>query len=225
MGESWKGETTQVVRYDLGGIGMLIRYPVSARLSGDDKLKEGSRTQYTLNTKNKIVTKTKLVSSTGHPTAEFDRSQFVFIKAISQHPYHPGIRASDMQNLYLRLILTQTTQCLIAPHFRGDFGQPDYPPRMITIDDPILNETRAIMDPLIKQAMGIWRSMVLITRTYGTNVSFVGNEDGSMSVMSMKRGLYEHVGLSEKTLGKMGHAKRECQGPFPVYVLMEQHRG
>lgn len=31
-GESWNGGTTQLVRYDLGGIGMLVRYPVLARV-------------------------------------------------------------------------------------------------------------------------------------------------------------------------------------------------
>jgi hypothetical protein len=65
------------------------------------------------------------------------------------------------------------------------------------------------MDPLIKQAMGMWRSMILITRKYGKNVSFVGNEDGSVGVFPMRRGPYEHVGLSEKVFSMLGKAKRE----------------
>jgi hypothetical protein len=31
-GEGWKGGTTQVVRYEMGGMGTLVRYPVAARL-------------------------------------------------------------------------------------------------------------------------------------------------------------------------------------------------
>jgi len=42
--------------------------------------------------------------------------------------------------------------------------------------------------------------MVNITRKLGRNVSFVGNEDGSIQVLRMKKGSYEHVGLSKMAL-------------------------
>jgi hypothetical protein len=131
------------VRYQVGGMGMMIRYPVSARFAGDDGIKDDMKVQYTLDTKNKIMTRTKTHNkTTSKQYSGIDRSKLVFIKAISQHPFHPDIRPSDMDNLYLRLVLTQTTQCLIAPHYRGDFARPDHPPRMITIDDPIFDKAK-----------------------------------------------------------------------------------
>lgn len=95
---------------------------------------------------------------------------------------------------------------MIAPHFKGDFKTHDHPPRIVSIHDSIFDEARAEVGPLFKQAIGAWRNMVNITRKLGRNVSFVGNEDGSIEVLRMKRGPYGHVGLSEMALKMLSDA-------------------
>ena len=196
---------------------MMIRYPASARLAGegDSELKESMKVHHGLDTKNKI----KTISQSRPPRAEqirtgesIDRSQFIMIKVVAQHPDLPYIRPSDLDNLYLPLVLTQTDRCLIAPHYRGDFSQHEFKPRMISINDSILDDARSNMDTLIKKAMGIWRNMITLTRKYGKNISFVGNENGNMEVFPMKRGPYEYVGLDEETLGVLEGAR--CESRF-----------
>jgi hypothetical protein len=222
--DGWEGGTTQMVRYEVGGIGCLVRYPVCAVIGsgsgcgcgGGGVRKSQGSTQYTFNTKKNVITKT---SKPGDETA-IDRSRFVHIKVVSQHQYTVG--RVDLEDLYLRLALTQTDQCLIAPHHSGDFNQRDYPPQMVNIQDPVFDKARAVMDPLLKQAIGVWKNMVNITRKLGRNVSFVGNEDGSIQVLRMKRGPYEHVGLSEIAVGMLSDAARES---FPSMVDVGREKG
>jgi hypothetical protein len=51
--------------------------------------------------------------------------------------------------------------------------------------------------------------MVNITRKLERNVSFVGNEDGSIQVLGMKKGPYEHVDLSRMAMGMLSAAARK----------------
>jgi hypothetical protein len=97
----WEGGTTQIVRYDWGGMGMLVRYPVNAMLAdgfrdkaeghepvigSEDELvskplessRKGTNTRYTFDTKNKTISKTEINFKTS-PVA-LDRSRFVDIK-------------------------------------------------------------------------------------------------------------------------------------------------
>jgi len=181
---------------------------------GSFRKSQGSTSmKYTFNTKKTVITKT----SKPGDDINIDRSRFVHIKVVSQHQYTVG--RVDLEDLYLRLALTQTDQCLIAPHHRGDFKQHDYPPQMVNIHDPVFDKARAVMDPLLKQATGVWRNMVNITRKLGRNVSFVGNEDGSIQVLGTKRGPYEHVGLSGMALGMLGNAARKS-----LYVSIKRGR-
>ena len=129
----WEGGTTQVVRYDWGGMGMLVRYPVNAMLAGDgyhamgagsddgssarSGSPQGSITKYTFDTKNKTISKTE-IDPKASPTA-IDRSRFIDIKVY-------GTSKIDLQSLYLQLMITQTRYCLLAPHVKGDFGPAAY---------------------------------------------------------------------------------------------------
>jgi hypothetical protein len=55
----------------------------------------------------------------------------------------------------------------------------------VTIDDPIFDEAKVSLEPYLKQAIGMMRSMVRITRDHMSNISFVGRKDGSMVVVPM----------------------------------------
>ena len=59
-GEEWKGVTSQVVKYNLGGMGMMVRYPVDAILeeAGPDVLDEPMAT-YHFDTESKAITTVK----------------------------------------------------------------------------------------------------------------------------------------------------------------------
>jgi hypothetical protein len=216
----WNGGTTQIVRYNLGGIGMLVRYPVQAMVGGQPTI--GEVKEYTFNTKTKEVSKTVLIKSDSGtntnlntntntnvktPTyPDVDRDQSMAIKVLNTNP---KTKTFDLDDLYVRLVLTQSEKCLIAPHYRGDFNYPDHPSQVVSIHDPLFDEVRDEVELLLKQAIGVWRSMVNITRKLGRNVSFVGNEDGSIQVLGMKKGPYEHVGLIEMALGMLAAAARE----------------
>jgi hypothetical protein len=189
-----------MVRYDLDGMGMMVRYPVNAIVGPTEGY--GS-TSYTFDTKKSTITET----TTAGKDISIDRSKFIAIKVISQHFYSTTIL--DLQDLYLRLVLTQTDRCLIAPHHRSDFDQYDNPPRFVMRSDPLFDDAKASVEPLLKQAIGVWKNMVTITRRLGRNVSFVGNEDGSIQVLGMKKGPYEHVNLSKMALGMLDDASRE----------------
>ena len=201
----WEGGTTQMVRYDLEGIGMMVRYPVNAMVGSTEVY--GS-TSYTLDTKKDVITQT----TTAGKDISIDRSKFIAIKVISQHLNSTTIL--DLEDLYLRLVLTQTERCLIAPHHKSDFNQYDHPPRFVTTSDPLFDDARLSVEPLLKQAIGIWRNMVNITRKSGRNVSFVGNEDGSIQVLGMNKGPYEHVNLSKLALEMLDDASRESFLPM-----------
>jgi hypothetical protein len=198
----WERGTTQMVRYDLEGMRMMVRYPVNAMVGSTDVY--GS-TSYTFDTKKSTITET--TTSTAAKDIIIDRSKFIAIKVISKHFYSTTIL--DLEDLYLRLVLTQTDRCLIAPHHRSDFNQYGNPPRFVLRSDPLFDDARASVEPLLRQAIGVWRNMVNITRKLGRNVSFVGNEDGSIQVLGMKKGPYEHVNLSKMALGILDDAARE----------------
>jgi hypothetical protein len=189
-----------MVRYDLDGMGVMVRYPVNAMVGSTEVY--GS-TNYTFDTKRSTVIET----TTAGRDINIDRSKFIAIKVISQHFYSTAV--FDLEDLHLRPVLTQTDRCLIAPHHRSDFNQCDNPPRFVTTSDPLFYDARLNVESLLQQAIGIWRNMVNITRKLGRNVSFVGNEDGSIQVLGMKKGPYEHVGLSKLALGMLDGASRE----------------
>ena len=201
----WEGGTTQMVRYDLDGMGMMVRYPVNAMVGPTEGY--GS-TSYTFDTKKSTITET----TTAGKDISIDRSKFIAIKVISQHFYSSTIL--DLEDPYLRLLLTQTDRCLIAPHHKSDFNQYDDPPRFVLRSNPLFDDARASVEPLLKQAIGVWRNMVNITRKMGRNVSFVGNEDGSIQVLGMKKGPYEHVNLSKMALRMLDDASRESLLPI-----------
>jgi len=215
----WNGGTVQMVRYDLGGMGMLVRYPVQAMVGSQPRIKEVN--QYTFNTKINGITKN--ISRVYHGnddhndvTTLVDRDRFMAIKV---HNSNPKSGPFDLDDLYVRLLLTQSENCLIAPHFKGDFKAHDHPPKVVSVHDPIFDKARAETNPLLKQAIGVWRNMVNITRELGRNVSFVGNEDGSIQVLGMERGPYEHVGLSGMALEMLGNAARKS-----LYVSIKRGR-
>lgn len=218
----WEGGTTQMVRYDLGGMGVLVRYPVNARLAGTSGVKSQERVtqhRYVYDTKTKSNSKTKAMIG---PCPVIDRSKFVAIKVISQHYYSTTVL--DLEDLYLRLLLTQTEHCLIAPHHKDDFNQHDRPPRIVSITDPIFDDAKISIEPLLKQAIGLWRGMVMLTRKLGRNVSFVGNENGSMAVIGAKPGQYEHAELSEEALGMLENGARTSRYALRRHVLIGSFR-
>lgn len=208
----WEGGTTQVVRYDWGGMGMLVRYPVNAMLAGDGddamgagsddatartsgSLREGPITKYTFDTKNNTISKSE-IDLKASPTA-IDRSRFIDIKVY-------GTRKIDLPSLYLQLMTTQTKYCLLAPHVKGDFGTLGTP-RLVTIDDPIFDSARVLLEPYFKKAIGMLRSMVRITRDHRANISFVGRKDGSMVAVPMSdQGQHQ---LSQKASDMLEDAK------------------
>jgi hypothetical protein len=189
-----------MVRYDLDGMGIMVRYPVNAMVGSTEMY--GS-TSYTFDTKKSTI----IEKTTAGREIDIDRSKFIAIKVISQHFYSTTIL--DLEDLYLRLVLTQTDRCLIAPHHKSDFNQYGNPPRFVTTSDPLFDDARSSVEPLLKQAIGVWRNMVNITKKLGRNVSFVGNEDGSIQVLGMKKGPYEHVKLSKIALKVLDDATRE----------------
>jgi len=213
---AWEGGTTQIVKYNLGGMGFLVRCPVSAMLASSTRStdalasmkdgpmsKKGVTTQVTFDAKHDIINKTEI--KLGPTGAVIDRSKFVHIKVYSRRPYKEA--DLDLEDLYIRLVLTQTQRCLIVPHHRDDFALPDCPPLLVSIDDPIFDEARASVGALLKQAVGLWRSMVMITKRHGKNVSFTGRDDGSMDVLGCVKGNYKHVDLSEMASEMLEEAK------------------
>jgi len=216
-GGEWEGGTTQVVRYDWGGMGMLVvRYPVNAMLAGDrddameagsddaaarsfGSLREDTITKYTFDTKNDTISRTD-IDPKASPTA-IDRSRFIDIKVY-------GTSKIDLQSLYLQLMITQTRYCLLAPHVKGDFGSGGTP-RMVTIDDPIFDAARVSLEPYFKKAIGMMRSMVRITRDHRANISFVGRKDGSMVVVRMSDQSQDQ--LSQKALDMLHNAQRKSR--------------
>lgn len=216
-GGEWEGGTTQVVRYDWGGMGMLVRYPVNATLAGNDNEAMGARsedephprapalsrggtiTKYTFDTNNKTISKTETYPEAS-PIA-IDRSQFIDIKVY-------GTRSIDLPSLYLQLMITQTKYCLLAPHVKGDFGTPGTP-RLVTINDPIFDSARLSLEPYFKKAIGMMRSMVRITRDYRANISFVGRQDGSMVVVRMSDQSQDQ--LSQRASDMLYNAQRKSR--------------
>ena len=206
-----------MVRYDWGGMGMLVRYPVNAMLAGDGVDAMGARSEdephprapglsrggpiikYTFDTKNKTISKTE-TDPKASPTA-IDRSRFIDIKVY-------GTSKIDFQSLYLQLMITQTKYCLLAPHVKGDFGTPGTP-RLVTIDDPIFDAARVSLEPYFKKAIGMMRSMVRITRDHRADISFVGRKDGSMVVVPMSD--QDQDILSEKSLDMLDNAQRKSR--------------
>lgn len=69
----------------------------------------------------------------------------------------------------------------------------------------------------MRQTIGIWKSMVNMTRKFGRNISFVGNEDGTFQVLPMKKGPYEHGNLSKMAIGMLNDAVRES-----LFLLTQQ---
>jgi hypothetical protein len=72
----WEGGTTQMVRYDLDGVGIMVRYPVNAIVGPTEGY--GS-TSYTFDTKKSTITET----TTAGKEIDIDRSKFIAIKVIS----------------------------------------------------------------------------------------------------------------------------------------------
>jgi hypothetical protein len=112
------------------------------------------------------------------------RDKFTWIKVYSlrQDP--------EIHELYLHLVLSQTYQCLIAPHFRGDFNQPA---KIVSISDPLFDEARKTMTPILNQAVGLIKGMIGLSRRYG-QISFVGNDNGSIEVFGLDKGRYVEKG-------------------------------
>jgi hypothetical protein len=211
---AWEGGTTQIIRYTLGGMGFLIRCPVSAMLASSTKSttvvngnmsKRGTTTQFSFDTKHNIINKTEIKLRPSE--AVIDRSKFVHIKVYSRRPDREA--ELDLEDLYIRLVLTQTHHCLIVPHHRDDFALYDYPPIMVSINDPIFDQARSAVIPVLRQAIAVWKSMIAISKRHGKNVSFVGKDDGTMRVMGMSKGRYEHVGLRGRALEMLDGANGE----------------
>jgi hypothetical protein len=191
-------------------MGFLARYPVYAMLpSGKNGVVDDVRFIYDTKSGIKSRVEASVSGKTGGKGVDtnlpIDRSRFVYIKVYSTE------KGFDFEDIYVRLMFSQTTHCLLAPHTRGDFAQRDQPPMMVSINDPIFDEARSKLEPLVAQAIGLWRSMVIITRHHGKNISFVGEENGSISVLGPAREQWrkcEQVGLSEEVLSMLGGAAR-----------------
>jgi hypothetical protein len=223
----WGGGTTQMVRYDVGGMGVVVRYGVDAMLPpknkggvviADEEGEDGSETSTLVGSeirvelgKRSITTDlerhifntkdgTHTVKTSTTPVCPIDRDRFLAIRTFS-----PNFKAINKTELYFNLVTSQTANYLIAPHQKGDFNA--YKSAIIDTSDQTFDATKVTMDASFKRGVAVWKNMVNITRKLGRNVSFVGREDGSMSVLDIKSS--QGAGLSEVAKGMIRDAGRE----------------
>jgi hypothetical protein len=240
---NYMGGTMQVVKYDLGGIGCIVKYPIQAML-GDhsnvfDKFVDGGQgvvsmksdidgqhaqsdiryryrvcfdtSKHTTTTTTTTATDPIVSDSRSHIPTDVDqkRDKFTWIKVYSLNQH------LDLHEVYLNLVLSQTNQCLIAPHFRGDFNQPA---RIVSISNPLFDEARKSMTPILNQAVGLIKGMIGLSRRFG-QISFVGNDNGSIDVFGLDKGRYVEKGgdngLSDFALGIL---RAETEGESSHWV-------
>ena len=223
----WEGGTTQMVRYDVGGMGVVVRYGVAAMLPpknkggvviADEEGEYGSETSTLVGSqvrvelgKRSITTDlerhvydtkngTHTVKTSTTPARPIDRDRFLAIRTFS-----PKSKAINKTELYFNLVTSQTGNYLIAPHQKGDFNA--YNSEFIDTSHHSFDIDRYKMDASIKRGVAVWKNMVNITRRLGKNVSFIGREDGSMSVLDIKS--FQGAGLSEVAKRMIRDAGRE----------------
>lgn len=185
-GEEWNGVTSPVIKYNLGGMGMMIRCPVDAILeeAGSEVLDQPMVT-YHFDTESKAITTDKETaeddsdsdSDSGDESSAasntntnlIDRFQFTIIKASVMKP-------KDIESIYLQLLLSQLDTCLTIalPDEDGNVLYENANRTLYNIDDPIFNQARIHMDPLVEQAISLCKDMIRLTRLYGMNTSYVG---------------------------------------------------
>jgi hypothetical protein len=225
---SWGGGTTQIVRYEVGGMGVMVRYGVDAmlpaKLAGKGSVEaevgeDGSDTPTLVDSevsgqlgKESIISKrhvydTKDGSHSTKTSAKssdtVDRDRFLAIRTFS--PNDKTNTPIFKSELYFNLVTSQTSNYLIAPHHKGDFNY--YQPEIIDTSHYSFDATRVTMDASIRRGVAVWKNMVNITRSLGRNVSFVGNDDGSLSVLEIKK--YQGARLSEMAKEMIRGAERE----------------
>jgi len=82
----------------------------------------------------------------------------------------------DIESIYLQLLLSQLDTCLTIalPDEDGIVFNENANRTLYNIDDPIFNQARIHMDPLVEQAIKLCKDMIRLTRLYGMNTSHVG---------------------------------------------------
>lgn len=176
------------VQSTVGGMGMMVRYPVDAILeeAGPDVLDEPMVT-YHFDTESKTITTDKETDDSdsesdsdsgdeslarSKPNSNLiDRFQFMIIKASVMKPM-------VIESIYLHLLVSQLDTCLVIalPDEDGNVFNENANRTLYNIDHPIFNQARMHMDPLIEQAIRLCKDMIRLTRHYGFNTSFVGQE-------------------------------------------------
>lgn len=226
---SWGGGTTQLVRYDLGGMGMLVRYGVQAQTriqSGTSSTPDSSVGESSSNEVQREHVLCINPNSTDHPTISsvnplnpypalgdrVDRDDFIAIKLYT--PAHP----LEIPELYTRLLLSQTPRDLFVPHEGDLFKLKTLKPEIVEIGDRKLRDRRDEFDNALIKAVELWKRMVLITRLelegspegspVGGLISFVFTENGHVGVWNSKRDKHR-AGLSEVAKIMLGNATRE----------------
>jgi hypothetical protein len=152
--------------------------------------------RHVLNTKDGTHT----IKSSTTPACPIDRDRILAIRTFS-----PNSKAIDKTELYFYLVTSQTANYLLAPHQKGDFNA--HQSEIIDTSHHSFDTDRNKMDASIKRGVAVWRNMVNITRRLGRNVSFVGREDGSMSVLEIKS--CQGAELSEVARGMIIDSERE----------------
>jgi hypothetical protein len=106
-----------------------------------------------------------------------DRSQFVMIKV------HSVTHAPNLFDILLQLTLSQLDHCLIAPHAKGDFSDPSCSPIIYDISNSMFDKYRNPVKRALAVAMGLLKDMISITKKTQESISFIGNKDGSWTVL------------------------------------------